>query len=236
MAKILKVNLTDPQMEMYCASEKYPAFVAGFGSGKSYSMSQCAFLDAIEGGSEAKILIGEPTHDLLRTVAMANIESLLMRYGIKYKANKSEKTIIPANGLGIGSFFFKSYSNPERIIGDEYFRAHLDELDTIHMEQAEHVWVKVLGRMRQKPTTYKKISDRCPRSISTYTTPEGYRFVYNQWGADNIKKENGYLQNFNYEKASAKGKIVLLLKRLLLKRLDCISAKRMKKITNMMII
>lgn len=189
---IIDVRLTEPQLLMYLNRNRFTAFIAGYGTGKTNVLAECAILDAMEGGRQSKILIGEPTYQIISEVIWPLIEEKLTERGIKYSTNVQQKSITPAAREGLGSFWFRSYEKPEKIVASHYFRAHLDELDVMPAEKAEQVWRKVLGRMRQNPSTYKKITDRCPRSVSVYTTPEGFRFAYSKWGDENIEREKGY--------------------------------------------
>ncbi len=54
----------------------------------------------------------------------------------------------------------------------------MDEIDTLKKDQARLAWQKIIARNRQKP---EGIADPFNR-VSAYTTPEGFRFVYETWG------------------------------------------------------
>lgn len=164
-------------MQLDC---KFPAFVAGFGTGKSEVMCQSAILDAIEGGSKSLIAMYEPTYDLVRLILAPRMEDKLTEAGIAYNYNKSEN-IIYTSTSGIGDFVLRTLDNPARIVGYESFRAKIDELDTLKMEHAKDAWVKIIARNRQKPSTYKPITSKPCNTVSVFTTPEGFRFVYDKW-------------------------------------------------------
>ena len=60
----ISIKATEPQaafLGMHC---KFPAFVAGFGTGKSEVMCNSALLDSLEGGASSMIAMYEPTYDL----------------------------------------------------------------------------------------------------------------------------------------------------------------------------
>nr|UYL16712.1 MAG: terminase large subunit [Caudoviricetes sp.] len=184
----VNITATEPQgafLGMHC---KFPAFVAGFGTGKSEVMCNSALLDSIEGGSDSIIAMYEPTYDLVRLILAPRMEEKLTDWGIRYKYNKSDNIIYTSSGQ-FGDFVLRTLDNPARIVGYESFRAKIDELDTLNMEHAEHAWNKVIARNRQLPRTYKPITPKPANTVSVFTTPEGFRFVHDRWV---VKKNPGY--------------------------------------------
>ena len=163
---------------------KYPAFVGGFGSGKTEALAVNAILDAQKGGSSSLIALYEPTYDLVRLILAPRIEAKLLEGGCRYQYNKSEQVIYTSNS-GFGDFILRTMDNPARIIGYEAFRSHADEIDTLPMEKARDVWQKIIARNRQQPKTAKSKFNR----VSVYTTPEGFNFVYEFWVRN---KRDGY--------------------------------------------
>ena len=148
----------------------YPAFIGGFGSGKTHA----AILRAMRlKTTYRKQNIGYylPTYDLVRTIAFPRFEEFLTEAQIPYQLNKSDATI---NFQDCGQIIFRTMDKPERIIGYEVAHSILDELDTLPVEKAKDVWIKVLGRNRQKCGAIN--------SAAVATTPEGYRYVYQTWG------------------------------------------------------
>jgi hypothetical protein len=172
----LRVAATEPQARFHALTCKYPAFVAGFGSGKSETMATQAILDAIDGGKDAVIGLYAPTFDLLRLITAPRICEKLTAFGVPYSYNKSENTITPKHPQ-MGRFILRSLDTPERIVGFETYRAHVDELDTMEQDKAKDVWQKVMARNRQTPKTCAEPFNR----VSCYSTPEGFRFVYHRW-------------------------------------------------------
>lgn len=184
----VNITATEPQgafLGMHC---KFPAFVAGFGTGKSEVMCNSALLDSMEGGSDSIIAMYEPTYDLVRLILAPRMEEKLTDWGIRYKYNKSDNIIYTSSGQ-FGDFVLRTLDNPARIVGYESFRAKIDELDTLNMEHAEHAWNKVIARNRQLPRTYKPITPKPVNTVSVFTTPEGFRFVHDRWV---VKKNPGY--------------------------------------------
>ena len=74
----------------------------------------------------------------------------------------------------------RTMDNPERIVGYETYRAHVDELDTLKIENARKAWNQIIARNRQRPEGIKVPFNR----VSAYTTPEGFRFVYERWAKE----------------------------------------------------
>ena len=171
----IKFQLTEPQEKLVLSQAKYPAFVAGFGAGKSEAMCKAAFIDAAH-SSDALIGLYAPTYDLVRLITAPRICAILSEQGVPHKWNKQEN-IVYTNYPRFGDFILRTMDNPERIVGYETYRAHVDELDTLKPEMAQRVWNQVIARNRQKPKGVADVFNR----VSAYTTPEGFRFVYDRW-------------------------------------------------------
>lgn len=178
MGREIEITMTPPQYEFFALDDKYPAFVGGFGTGKTETLANCATRDALS-SSNALIALYEPTFDLIRLILAPRMEEKLTDLGIRYKYNKTENIIYTSNGR-CGDFVLRTLDNPARIIGYESYRAHVDELDTLKKDHAQHAWQKIIARNRQKPDGVEKPFNR----VSVYTTPEGFRFVYDRWKRD----------------------------------------------------
>lgn len=174
--RTLRVQMTQPQADFYQLTEKYPAFVGGFGTGKTETLANCALRDALA-SSSALIALYEPTYDLVRLILAPRMEEKLSDMGIRYKYNKQEN-IIYTSSPNCGDFVLRTLENPARIIGYESYRAHVDEIDTLKKVQAQMAWRKIIARNRQRPDGVEQPFNR----VSAYTTPEGYQFVYDTWG------------------------------------------------------
>jgi len=172
----LDFDLTVPQSKFWHLPEKdtaikYPLFVGGYGSGKSYVAITAAIRDVI-GFPGANIGIYAPTHDLLKLNLWERFIETLEGLGIPFTENKVDRIL----DLGFGKLIFRSMSNPERIISYEVFRSHVDEIDTLTPDKARQVWNRIIARNRQKvPNT------TAPNMVSAYTTPEGFGFTYDRW-------------------------------------------------------
>lgn len=175
MSNPIKVSLTEPQERFLLSDAVYPAFVAGFGAGKSEVMCISACGDAAHSAS-ALIGLYAPTYDLVRLITAPRICAKLDQFGVPHRWNKQEN-IVYTSWPRMGDFVLRTMDNPERIVGYETYRAHLDELDTLKPDRAREVWNKVIARNRQRPEGIPSPVNR----VSVYTTPEGFRFVYDRW-------------------------------------------------------
>ena len=178
MGRVLRLQMTEPQARFYQMTDKYPLFCGGFGTGKTETLAQCAVRDAMH-SSSALIALYEPTYDLVRLILAPRMQEKLTDLGIRYKYNKQEN-IIYTSSSQCGDFVLRTLENPARIIGYESYRAHVDEIDTLKLEQAKQAWQKIIARNRQRPRGVKNPFNR----VSAYSTPEGYRFAWATWGKD----------------------------------------------------
>ena len=174
--RVLRLKMTEPQARFFQLRDKYPAFVGGFGTGKTETLANCAVRDALE-SSSALIALYEPTYDLVKTILVPRMLEKLTDLGIRCKFHQQDKAIYTSSSQ-CGDFILRTLENPERIVGYESYRAHIDEIDTLKKDQAAAVWRKIIARNRQKPAGVAEPFNR----VSAYTTPEGYRFVYDTWG------------------------------------------------------
>ncbi len=183
LVRTVTIKPTQPQANFHALTCKHPAFVGGFGTGKSETMANQAFMDASH-SSSALIGLYEPTYDLVRLIMAPRIEEKLQQYGIRYKYNKSENIIYSSNNQ-FGDFVLRTLDNPSRIIGYETYRAHVDEIDTLKEDKALEAWIKIIARNRQSPEGVENPFNR----VSAYSTPEGFRFLYKYWSK---KPKPGY--------------------------------------------
>lgn len=170
----IRIRLTGPQFDFVSAQEAFPAFVGGFGSGKTFAAAARAVTLKL---AEPRLTVAYylPTYDLVRNIGFPRFAELLDRLGLKHKINRSDATI---DVTGAGQILFRTMDTPERIIGYEVADSLVDELDTLATEKARDVWVKIMGRNRQKK------AGGGANTIGVVTTPEGFRFVYERWHRD----------------------------------------------------
>lgn len=172
------IELTDPQFELVTTEAQFPAMVAGFGAGKTGALIK-RLLTLKFAYPDLNVGYYLPTYDLVTTIAIPRFEEALAEMGLypggknpDYFINKSEKMI---KIDGCGAVIMRTMDNPGRIVGYEVADSGIDELDTLKEKDARDVWRKILARNRQKKLDGKK------NTIAVGTTPEGFKFVYQQW-------------------------------------------------------
>lgn len=171
----VQIPLTEPQKAFFRSKAPYPAFVGGFGSGKTDGLITRMVIRKLMYPS-CDFAFYEPTWDLVRMIAWARFEEKLTLLGIPYRLKKNPDNLIEIEGHG--RIIFRSMEVPQRIIGYEVAESGVDELDTLKRDDAAYVWRQILARNRQKKP------DRMPNQAAVATTPEGFRFVYEAWEAD----------------------------------------------------
>jgi phage terminase large subunit len=151
--------------------------VAGFGAGKTNALIHRALYLKFKYPT-CNVAYYLPTYDLVRTIAFPRFEEVLgeefgMIEGTDYKCVRSlTPMILFPDG---GHIIMRTMDNPGRIVGYEVADSLIDELDTLKTEDASAVWKKIIARNRQKKP------DGSKNTIAVGTTPEGFRFVYEQW-------------------------------------------------------
>lgn len=170
------IELTKPQYRLVTTNKRFPAFVAGFGSGKTAALIERAILLKFK---YPTLNVGYylPTFGLVRKIAFPRFTERLTAMGFKagtdFRVIKSPDAKIVIKGYG--EIIFGSMDTPELIIGYEHADALLDELDTLTPANASVIWKKIIARNRQKKP------DGAKNTMAVGTTPEGFRFVYEQW-------------------------------------------------------
>lgn len=172
----LELSATEPQAAYHQLTHRYRAFVGGFGTGKTQTLLDAAMIDAL-GSSKAIVGIYEPTHDLIRMIIVPRLLNRLNEMGIPHRYNQQHGAIYTSNSR-VGDFVLRSLDNPERIVGYETYCSHIDELDTLKQDHAEHAFRQIDARNRQ--VIMHNGRERENR-IGVYTTPEGFKFVYDRW-------------------------------------------------------
>ena len=116
----------------------------------------------------------------------------LMGFTCKIKTGDKEVSIY-RNGFYYGTVICRSMDNPNSIIGFKISRAMCDEIDVLPRDKANNAWNKIIARMRLK-------IDGVVNGIGVTTTPEGFKFVYQQFKKDPLKSYS-MVQASTYENA-----------------------------------
>ncbi|TXD58878.1 terminase [Ralstonia sp. TCR112] len=178
----LEVNLalTEPQEDFVFSEHQFPAFVGGFGAGKSDALVTRLMMKKL---LYPMFNVGyfAPTYDLISLIAWPKFEERLDAMKIRHKLNKSDKELKVGTG---GNVIFRTLDNPDRIVGFEISDGGIDEFDILDEKKAANAWRKCLARCR------KKKPDGDKNTLAIATTPEGFRFVYQTWQKD---PKDGYI-------------------------------------------
>lgn len=174
--------LTEPQEDFVFSGYQFPAFVGGFGAGKSDALVTRLLLKKL---AYPRFNVGyfAPTYDLISLIAWPKFEERLDAMRIRNKLNKADKELKLSTG---GSVIFRTLDNPDRIVGFEISDGGIDEFDTLEQKKAGNAWRKCLARCR------KKKGDGSKNTLAIATTPEGFRFVYDTWHKAKDAEAKGY--------------------------------------------
>lgn len=162
----------------------FACYVGGYGSGKTHALI-LRLLGLVAGGSTVAYYM--PTYGLIHDLGIPRLLAIVEgEFGIRAKQKLvagRPQVDIP----GIGRVFFRSMDAPEAIVGYEVVDSFFDELDTLPTDKAAQIWRLALARNRAKRAV--PIAGMPPNTMSVATTPEGFRFVYEQWGRDVTRAE-----------------------------------------------
>lgn len=174
MPKRIQLQLTEPQYKFVMSKSIHPGMVAGYGAGKSQAAVVRIALKACQYQAMSFGFV-EPTHDLVRLIAWPRFDEILTSWGVGHELNKSESIMRLENGSQI---IFRSADAPERLVGFEIADGVIDEADTLKAAHAADVWVKMLGRCRQKKP------DGSANTLGAVSTPEGFQWMYQTFGRE----------------------------------------------------
>lgn len=170
-ARSVRASLNRPQAEFLALPNKFRAFVAGFGSGKTWVGCSGLCAHAYEW---PKINQGyfAPTYPLIRDIFYPTIGEVAESMGLRAKVKKGDHEVEIYSGSRYRcSIFCRSLDDPANIVGFKIGNALIDELDVLAKKKAELAWRKIIARMRYKV-------DGLRNGIDVTTTPEGFKFVY----------------------------------------------------------
>lgn len=188
---MVEVLLSAPQDDFVHAPEQYPAFIGGYGSGKSGGGIWRALRLKF---AYPKQNVGYylPTYDLVSRMLYPRVEEALDLIKVRHKINRNDNVIdLHDRGLLIA----RTMDNPARIVAFEVADSIVDEIDTMTEDKAEDAWRKIMARNRQKKP------DGSRNSIGVATTPEGFKFVYKRWKKNPPSSEYRIIKASTYSNA-----------------------------------
>lgn len=156
---------------------KFAAYVGGFGSGKTFV--GCIDL-LVFAGRNPKVTQGyfAPTYPQIRDIFYPTLEEAAHLMGFRIDVKESNKEVHLFRGaFYYGTIICRSMEKPETIVGFKIARALVDEIDTLTNKKSSQAWNKITARLRLKISGVRN-------DIRVTTTPEGFKFVYNQFAKD----------------------------------------------------
>lgn len=171
----MSLILNIPQKAFITSPKPRRAYVAGFGSGKTF-VGSVALCEAGYKFPRMKTGYFGATFMQVRDVFYPTIDEVAHAMGMTTKVRTGVHEVdLFCCGQYRSTIICRSMDNPETIVGFKIGRGLLDELDVLKIDKAELAYNKVDARMRD--TTYPT----SPNDILISTTPEGFKFVYKKF-------------------------------------------------------
>jgi len=171
----------------------FKAYVGGYGSGKTF-VGCLDLLNFIGQYPNQVMAYFGPTYGNIRDVFYPTIEEACRLLNFRCKIMQGNKEVHIYRGpTYFGTIICRSMDNPSSIVGFQFARALIDELDTItQVVKQRDVWNKIIARRRG--------SIERPVVIGVVTTPEGFKQTYKLF-AKNPTKSYSMVQASTYENA-----------------------------------
>jgi len=172
--RTIKTALNVPQAKFLQLPHKFKAYVAGFGSGKTY-VGCCGIAAHFWQWPGINQGYFAPTYPQIRDIFYPTMEEVAGAMGLRTVVKKADHEVDVYEGRKYrGTVICRSMEKPETIVGFKIGHALVDELDVMSQEKAKTAWRKIIARMRYKV-------DGLLNGIDVTTTPEGFKFVYEQF-------------------------------------------------------
>jgi len=172
---IIDLDVNQPQGELLTLDRPFRGYVGGFGSGKTYvgCIGLCAAAHKTPGIPQGYFA---PTYPQIRDIFFPTIEEVGERMGFEVLVQPGNNEVqLLERGRLKSLIICRSMERAERIVGFKIGRALVDEIDILPMVKAQLAWRKIIARMRWKgPDGFKS-------QIDVTTTPEGFKFMYDQF-------------------------------------------------------
>ena len=167
----IQFDLNVPQSSFLQLPHKFKAYVAGFGSGKTFvgCAGICAHFWQWPGINQGYFA---PTYPQIRDIFYPTMEEVAYAMGLRIKVKQGDHEVEVYEGRRYrGTVICRSMEKPETIVGFKIGHALIDELDVMPLKKAQTAWRKIIARMRYKVPGLMN-------GIDVTTTPEGFKFVY----------------------------------------------------------
>ena len=147
---------------------RHLGLVAGFGAGKSFSLTVKMLQLGLDNPGFTGIAL-EPTYGMLADILMPQLTELWDQWGVKYEFYRgAAEVILHCPGGEKSRILLRSFENYTRIRGVNAAWAVVDEIDTVKAGLATTAFRLLQGRIR---------SGVMPQ-IAVCSTPEGFGWLY----------------------------------------------------------
>ena len=147
---------------------RHLGLVAGFGAGKSFSLTVKMLQLALDNPGFTGIAM-EPTYGLIRDILVPQLSELWDDWGIDYDLFKGAAEVkLRCPGGEVSTILLRSFENYTKIRGINAAWAVVDEIDTVKPSIASTAFRLLQGRIR---------SGVMPQ-IAVCSTPEGFGWLY----------------------------------------------------------
>lgn len=167
-------SLNIPQAQFLKMPQKFRCYTGGFGSGKTWA--GCGDISKHH-YEHPRVTTGyfAPTYPQIRDIFYPTIEECAFDWGLRVEIKESNKEVHFYSGRQYrGTTICRSMDNPSSIVGFKIGHALVDEIDVMHTDKARQAWRKIIARMRYN-------IDGLRNGIAVTTTPEGFKFTYEQF-------------------------------------------------------
>lgn len=176
-ARVLDIDLYDTQWDFVTDQHRYPAFIGGRNSGKTYAGSIKALIRATEPSLGC---IAAPSFPQLENGAKRQFLARLDEFGIHHLPTRTGIVIPPQHEGAFGSeVVFVTLESESRVRGPNYDWAWPDELEYVIDRK---IWQALKGAVRAGPN---------PQIFPT-TTPKGQRIIHDEWVVRNTHHHSLY--------------------------------------------
>jgi hypothetical protein len=174
-------TLNEPQAEFLQLGRQFKAFVAGFGSGKTWVGAAGLCRHAWQFPRMRQGYFA-PTYPMIRDIFYETIDEVAHDWDLRAHIKESNKEVmLSSGGVYRSTILCRSMDNPGTIVGFKIGHAQVDEIDLMPMLKAEQAWRKIIARLRSPVKG-------APNSADVTTTPEGYRFAYKLFAKEVAEK------------------------------------------------
>ena len=196
------IKLSKEQHAFIGMEKKFRAFVAGYGSGKSFVGSASIAKHALDYPGINQGFFA-PTYPQIRDIFYPTISEVVELFGCSCSINYGNKEVAIYSGQRyLSTVICRSMERPETIIGFKIGNALIDEFDVLKKEKAMLAWKKIIARMRYKV-------DGVLNRIDVTTTPEGFLATHKLFVED-IEEKPELAGNYGIVHASTRSNAVNL--------------------------